>query len=222
MITISKLIFFDINGTIIERDSRTDEAYTKAANKLLSVENAMKNIDNSARSDMDVFREVLSNHNLKYSEKLWSKFLDLYEEELKKYSNEDIWRINVNSKDFIEKLSETNHKLALITGELSIGSKYKLEKIGVWDYFPFGGFGEDHITRFGIAEAAIKKATNYYKSDFYEIYVIGDTILDIKTARHIGAKIISITTGSNTKEELAKLKPDYLIDTFKEVESLFI
>ncbi len=72
-----------------------------------------------------------------------------------------------------------------------------------------------------IAEVALKKATALYGNDFDDIFVIGDTLLDIKTARHIDAKIISITTGSNSRAELAELKPDYLIDRFSEIEQLF-
>jgi phosphoglycolate phosphatase-like HAD superfamily hydrolase len=219
---MKSLIFFDINGTIIERDGSTDLPYIEAANELLFVDNSMLNIDNSARSDMDVFREILKNHDIEYSDGLWNQFLVIYEKKLKKYSTTNIWRINKDAKSFIEKLSKTNHKISMITGELKIGSRYKLEKTGVWQYFNVGGFGEDHISRFGIAEVALKKATSFYENDFDEIYVIGDTLLDIKTARHIGAKIISITTGSNTRKELETLNPDYIIDKFKKIEHLFL
>jgi len=219
---MSKLIFFDINGTIIERDSRTDLPYFDAANELLYVDNAMKNINNAARSDMDVFREILLNHNIEYNEALWNEFLTIYEKKLEEYSKTDIWRPNKNIISFLKKLEKTDHKLALITGELKIGSKYKLEKIGVWKYFETGGFGEDNISRYGIAEAALKKATSIYGNDFDEIYVIGDTILDITTARHINAKIISITTGANTKKELEKYNPDLIINNFNKIKRLFL
>ncbi|MEA1973965.1 MAG: HAD hydrolase-like protein [Bacillota bacterium] len=219
---MKSLIFFDINGTIIERDKSTDLPYIEAANELLFTTNSMLHIDNSARSDMDVFREILKNHDINYTDGLWNEFLVIYEKKLIKYSKTNIWRVNKDAKSFIEKLSKTNHKISMITGELEIGSKYKLEKINVWKYFPVGGFGEDNISRLGIAEVALKKAISHYKNDFDEIYVIGDTLLDIKTARHIGAKIISITTGSNTKKELKTLNPDYIINKFKEIEHLFL
>ncbi len=219
---MSKLIFFDINGTIIERDSRTDLPYFDAANELLYVDNAMKNINNAARSDMDVFREILLNHNIEYNKALWNEFLTIYEKKLKEYSKTDIWRPNKNIISFLNKLEKTDHKLALITGELKIGSKYKLEKIDVWKHFETGGFGEDNISRYGIAEVALKKATSLYGNSFDEIYVIGDTILDITTARHINAKIISITTGANTKKELEKYNPDMIINNFNKIKRLFL
>lgn len=218
---MSDLIFFDINGTIVERDDRTDLPYIEAANELLYTDNAMKGINNAARSDMDVFREILMNHNVEYTEALWINFLEIYEKKLEKYKTTDVWRINKDAKKFIEKLSKTEHKLGLITGELKLGAKYKLEKIGLWKYFPIGGFGEDNISRFGIAEAALDKAKEHY-GVFDNIYVIGDTTLDIATARHINAKIISIATGANTKKELKYYEPDYLITRFRKIKKLFL
>jgi len=218
---MGKLIFFDINGTIVKRDSRTDLPYYKAIDILLQTENAMDGVNNSARSDKDVFIEVLGKYNQEFSEDKWTSFLKLYEEQLKKFKTTDVWRKNVDAVSFIERISKTEHKIALITGELSIGAQYKLEKLGVWKYFNIGGFGEDGLTRFDIADAALEKAKELYGCDYDEIIVIGDTILDIKTARHIGAKIISITTGSNSREELEKENPDHMIDTFKDIEEYF-
>ncbi|WP_432400858.1 HAD family hydrolase [Wukongibacter sp. M2B1] len=219
---MGSLIFFDINGTIIKRDHRTDIPYQKAIDIFLNTQNGMDGVDTSARSDKDVFMEVLDNHNTYFSEGKWLKFLKIYEEQLEAFRKTDVWRANVDSVDIIQKLSKTNHKLSLITGELSIGARYKLEKLGVWKYFATGGFGEDGLRRFDIAKSALEKVKSLYSDGYENMYVIGDTILDIKTARHLGAKIISITTGSNTKEELIKENPDYIIDCFEEIEHLFL
>lgn len=218
---MNRLIFFDINGTIIERDSRTDLPYEYALNKLLKVDHSMAGVNTSARSDKDVFMEVLANFKLDFSETLWTTFVGLYKEQLEIFKSTDVWRENVDAKSFIERLSKTQDYLSMITGELSLGAAYKLEKLGVWHYFPTGGFGEDALTRFGIAEAALAKARLHYGLDFDEIIVIGDTLLDIQTARHIGAKVISITTGSNSRQELESENPDHLIDRFEEIEHLF-
>lgn len=215
------LIFFDINGTIIKRDERTDLPFTYAINKLLSLDNAMDNVDTSARSDKDVFIEVIAKKNLQFNEDLWQKFLILYEEQLNSFWDTDVWRENVDAIAFIKYVHEAGHLLSLITGELSIGAEYKLKKLGVWQYFKTGGFGEDGLKRFDIADQALEKAHHTFSESYDKMFVIGDTQLDILTARHLGAKIISITTGSHSKEKLLELKPDYIIDEFNEVKSIF-
>ncbi len=217
---MNNLIFFDINGTIIKRDSRTDLPFSNAIDKLFKTEDIMHGINTSARSDKDVFYEVLEKLKLDFTENLWNSFLDMYVCELEEYKTTDVWRENADAISFIEELAKTDHKLSLITGELSIGAEYKLKKLGVWKYFESGGFGEDGLKRFDIADSALKKANELYEYD--NIFVIGDTLLDIRTARHLNAKVISIATGSNTREELKELNPDYLINEFKEIRTLFL
>lgn len=218
---MDKLIIFDINGTIIKRDERTDLPYSIAINKLLGAKNAMEGVDTSARSDKDVFIEVLKNFNINFTDSIWEKFLSLYRKELDTFKNTDIWRENVDVVDFIKYLSAKKYPLALISGELTIGAKYKLEKIGVWNFFLTGGFGEDALRRFDIADIALKKILDIHKEKFSDIFVIGDTVLDIQTARHLNAKSIAITTGSHSKDKLLSENPDYCIDSFSEIKNIF-
>lgn len=211
------VIFFDINGTLIERDERTDLPFSNTVDDVLGIKNAMKGVDTAARSDKDVFLEVLTNHKMKFTEGMWTKFLETYELKLEEYKFTDVWRENVDAVKFVERLAQTPVYMSLISGELSMGAKFKLEKIGLWQYFKSGGFGEDGLTRSEIADAALEKAKNEIGDPIDSIWVIGDTLLDIKTARHLGAKIISIATGANTEAELKALYPDYLINRFEEI-----
>jgi len=211
------LVFFDINGTIIKRDSRTDVPFSQAVDEFFNIENGMDGVDTTARSDKDVLMEVLNNFNIPFSDNLWKGFLNKYEKKLKEFEKTDVWRENADAVGFIKKLYEKGHQLSLISGELSIGAKYKLEKIDVWKYFPTGGFGEDGLRRFDIADVALKKALAH--SDFKpeRILVIGDTVLDIQTARHLGAEVISITTGSHSRKRLESESPDFIVDRFSDL-----
>ena len=216
------LLFFDINGTLITRDERTDLPFSQAVDRFLDSKGGMDGIDTSARSDKDVFMEVLANHKIQFTERQWDFFLSLYEEELKSFASSDIWRPNADAFPFVKSLSEKGYPLALITGELSVGAEYKLRRIGLWEDFIAGGFGEDALRRFEIAEAARDKAEKKLGTLPDTLYVIGDTVLDIRTARHLNAQAVAITTGSHSREKLLKENPDYCIDSFKEILSLFV
>lgn len=219
---MQSIIFFDINGTLIKRDERTDIPFSKAVNKLLDSSEAMSGIDTSARSDKDVFLEILRKFEISFEDRLWDEFLDVYKEELESFKNTDVWRDNVDAVPFVKKLKKFGYPLALITGELSIGAEYKLRKIGIWDCFLTGGYGEDGLKRYDIAEKALEKVKKIKSISCLEIFVVGDTVLDIKTAKHINAKSIAITTGSYSRSKLMSGKPDYCIDCFSEVEELFL
>lgn len=214
------LIFFDINGTLIKRDHRTDLPFTYAIETLFGREGLMEGVNTSARSDKDVFMEVLGKVQKDFNEGLWQAFMNHYRVQLEAFKTSDVWRENADAVPFVQRLSREGYDLSLITGELEMGAAYKLTKLGLWEYFPTGGFGEDGLKRFQIAEVALKKAHALYGTGHKKTVIIGDTLLDIQTARYIGAEVISIATGSNTREELEAENPDELVDLFSEVRGL--
>ncbi len=44
------------------------------------------------------------------------------------------------------------------------------------------------------------------------LYYVGDTTVDVDSARHAGAKTVAVSWGLNTREALAKANPDHLLD----------
>ena len=219
---MNALLFFDINGTLIERDARTDLPYSNALNRLLGTDNAMDGVDTSARSDKDVFMEVLQKKGISFDDYTWQKFLKLYGYELELFKNTDVWRGNADSTDFVRAMYDSGYTMALITGELSMGAEYKLRKTGIWNCFLTGGYGEDGLKRFDIADRALTRVRALTSSSYDSLFVIGDTVLDVRTARHLGAKSIAITTGSHSREKLLAENPDYCIDRFSELKTLFL
>ena len=53
-----------------------------------------------------------------------------------------------------------------------------------------------------------------------EVIYIGDEIRDIMACRKAGIRVASVTWGYNSKQSLAKNKPDYLFDTPKDLLKL--
>ena len=50
-----------------------------------------------------------------------------------------------------------------------------------------------------------------------EVVVIGDTPLDVKCGRAIGAHVLAVATGGATLEELRNHKPDWAVTDLREV-----
>ena len=44
------------------------------------------------------------------------------------------------------------------------------------------------------------------------LYYVGDTTIDVESARHAGAKTVAVSWGLNTREALGRVRPDYLLD----------
>lgn len=214
------LILFDINGTLIKRDERTDIPFSLAIDLLFEKPDLMAGVNTAARSDKDVFIEVSGKVGLAFDETLWRQFLEIYSLQLLAHADTDIWRENADAINYVKALHDKGYALGLITGELESGAMFKLKKLDIWQYFPVGGFGDDGVKRVDIALRGVEKAETHYGKHFDTIVVIGDTLMDIETARHIGGKCICITTGANNRAELAAAEPDELVDWFREIHEV--
>jgi phosphoglycolate phosphatase-like HAD superfamily hydrolase len=104
--------------------------------------------------------------------------------------------------------------LGLLTGNMRDGARIKLGHFGLFDHFVCGGFGDEFHDRDDVARAALADAHRHLGSpvDPTRVWVVGDTPLDIRCARAIGARALAVVTGWHDRDELAACAPDLLLD----------
>ena len=84
-----------------------------------------------------------------------------------------------------------------------------------------GGFGDHHYDRDDVAREAYQSVVaRLGRVDPAEIWVIGDTPLDVRCARAIGAKAVTAATGWHSHEELVSCKPDVALHNLAEGAAL--
>jgi phosphoglycolate phosphatase-like HAD superfamily hydrolase len=112
--------------------------------------------------------------------------------------------------------------LALLTGNLAAGAEVKLSHYGVWHYFGFGAYADDHHVRNELGPVAQARALEQHGEEFppERIYVIGDTPRDIECGKAFGAVTVAVATGKYAREELASHGPDFLFDDFSDPEAV--
>lgn len=115
----------------------------------------------------------------------------------------------------LERLETQPHiVLALLTGNLQEGARLKLQHYGLWDFFEFGAFADDHHDRNELGAFARQRAQlkHGHDLDAADIDVIGDTNHDIACGKAFGARTIAVATGSWSRERLEGCTPDFLFD----------
>jgi phosphoglycolate phosphatase len=123
--------------------------------------------------------------------------------------------------ELLEKLKSRPHLvLALLTGNVSRGAQLKLEHYGVWHFFEFGAFADDHQDRNQLGSFAVARAKEKHGREFSaaKVDVIGDTPRDITCGKAFGARTIAVATGTCSREQLAEHQPDFLIDDLSDVD----
>ena len=126
--------------------------------------------------------------------------------------------------------------LGLATGNLEAGARIKLDRGGLNRYFAFGGFGSDdlpkpargaqsdsedrtELVRKAADEAAARCGKTILSCD---IFVIGDTPLDIDAGKRAGFKTVGVATGSYSIEQLLDCGANFAIPDFDEGRDHFL
>ena len=130
---------------------------------------------------------------------------------------------------FAEKVFKELHnnkvKVALNTGFSRVITTPILKRLG-WDNVPFIDevICSDEVMHGRPYPYMIEQLMHNLHVEYPEDVVkVGDTRVDIEEGKNAGCGIvIGITTGANTKEELVKCHPDYIIDSLELLPSLIL
>jgi phosphoglycolate phosphatase len=110
--------------------------------------------------------------------------------------------------DLIYKLSQ-RHILIIVTNNLEDVVKRFLVRHGLDTYF----FSILDTESLASKSKRIIHAANKYNIDKTNVYMIGDSVNDIREAKSADVKSIAVTWGFQSRRKLKNEFPDYLIDT---------
>jgi len=224
MTTIQKrLLLFDIDGTLIHSGGAGVQALKVAFQERFGIVDDLHGIEIAGMTDSGIVVNILNKHKIPSTNENVSAFLDSYVHFLSLELPQRKGNLLPGVLQLLEKLKSRPHLvLALLTGNVSRGARLKLEHYGVWHFFEFGAFADDHRDRNQLGRFARARAKEKYGCEFAasEIDVIGDTPRDIACGKALGARTIAVATGTWSRDELAKYEPDFLIDDLANVETI--
>ncbi|MBA2743308.1 MAG: HAD hydrolase-like protein, partial [Chthoniobacterales bacterium] len=183
----------------------------------------LRDIEIAGRTDAAIVRSILQKYGTATTIENIGGFLDEYIDRLGELLPRLNGHVMPGVAEILERLHpSSDHVLALLTGNLRRGAQLKLQRYGLWDYFEFGAFADDHHDRNELGGFARQRAQEKHGHEFdaAHIDVIGDTGHDIACGRAFGARTIAVATGSWTREQLAAHQPDFLFDDLSDVEDV--
>ena len=218
-----RLLLFDIDGTLIHSGGAGVRALKSAFKERFGVADDLHGIEIAGMTDSGIVVSILKKNDIPATNENIGAFLDSYVHFLSLELPRRKGKLLPGVLDLLEKLKSRPHLvLGLLTGNVSRGARLKLEHYGVWHFFEFGAFADDHQDRNRLGSFARARAKEKHGREFSpsQIDVIGDTPRDIACGKAIGARTIAVATGTWSREELAKYQPDFLIDDLSDVEDL--
>jgi phosphoglycolate phosphatase-like HAD superfamily hydrolase len=199
-----RILLWDIDGTLISSGGAGVRALGQAVRASLPAVAALNRMKVGGMTDRRIARilcaanrhreqpEVaLEQHEQAVTAEEIDRLLNAYLEVLRAASPAEVagYKVHDGVWDVLNALGPDRALHALGTGNIEGGAKAKLERVGLWERFAFGGFGSDAEERAGVLRAAWRKAEQHLgrKCEAAEFVVIGDTPRDIAAAQRPGS-----------------------------------
>lgn len=219
-----KMLLFDIDGTLLYTGGAGRIAFERAMEELFGVRDTWQKIRADGKTDPMLIREVARNGlGRDPNEREYVQIHEAYH----RYFREEIgrspgYRLMPGIPALLERLStESQFLLGLATGNFEETSYLKLKRGGLDGYFRFGGFGSDSSQRTELVRAAIRRGEALSGRRFgrSEIYVIGDTVHDVRSGVEAGTRTIGVLTGRAAESELREAGADAVFKDFEDVNA---
>ncbi|HEX2342648.1 MAG TPA: HAD family hydrolase [Vicinamibacterales bacterium] len=197
---MSKLILFDIDGTLVLTGRAGVRAMTRALVDVFGINDGFADISLAGRTDRYLLGLALEQNQVVLN----ARELDRFRERYVRYLVEEVPKRGEGRKGVmpgITALLDTLEQrddvfLGLLTGNFAEAARIKLEYFDLWRYFRCGAYGDDAHDRNDLVPVALARARECGNGgSFDRIFIVGDTPHDIACAAAGNAMSIAVATG---------------------------
>jgi phosphoglycolate phosphatase-like HAD superfamily hydrolase len=212
--------------TLLYSGGAGSRAMRRAFAELYGIEDGFARVEFSGRTDWAILRNALEQHAIvtnrdgTFSREL-SRFQEAYFALLPDSLREAAGgRTMPGVPELLAALSERSEaRLGLATGNFRRAAHMKLRHFALDAHLSEGGFGEDAEDRGELVRIAIERVGGA-DADPADVWVIGDTPLDIAAAHANRARALGVATGPLRAEELRAAGADVALDDLSMTEDV--
>jgi phosphoglycolate phosphatase len=215
-----RILLFDIDGTLVSTGGAGAVAWRRAFEELHGIPADIGKFTDAGMTDPDVgaktFEAVLGRKPTPHElAQIVQRRLEHLPEAV---AESEGYEVLPGVPERLRQLSRDGHLLGLITGNGDGAAFIKLARGDLMRWFSFGAYATAGLARAGIVRQAVERGEAFLGEDVpnTEIYVIGDTPLDIEAAHAAGCTAIGVATGKFDAAALREAGADHVLATLEE------
>lgn len=198
------VVLWDIDGTLLSTGRAGLRAWVDALREVLGVEVDLAQVRMSGLTDRMIAREILDFSGRPPDPDLERRLTAVYCRELPGCLTPARGGVLHGVADILDYLSGRDDVfVALLTGNMRVGARAKLECYGLARYFETGGFGDDGFDRVQIGRVALRRVSETVgELDPARTYLVGDSPYDVACGRALGIRTIAVASGEHLRADL--------------------
>ncbi len=201
------IILFDLDGTLID----STEAILESFHNSYMVHKEKAPSDTEIKALIGYPLDVMYSRLGIDEARVWH-FVTTYKEYYRVISKEKTFLLP-RAKEAVT-LAASFAEVGVVTTKTGLFSKELMEHFGLMEYFKVL-IGREHVENPKPHKEPILKALESFEIDNKEIWMIGDTKLDLLSAENAGVNSLGVLSGYDTKETLKKYTNHIYRDAFE-------
>jgi phosphoglycolate phosphatase-like HAD superfamily hydrolase len=217
---VIRILLFDIDGTLVSTGGAGAVAWRRAFEELHGIPADIGKYTDAGMTDPDVgamtFEAVMGRApSPRELAQLVQRRLEHLPEAV---AESEGYRVLPGVPERLRQLSHEGHLLGLITGNGDGAAHIKLARGDLNRWFTFGAYASAGTDRAGIVRRAVERGEAMLGQDVPndDIFVVGDTPLDIQAAHAVGCTAIAVATGKFDAAALREAGADHVLKTLEE------
>jgi len=135
--------------------------------------------------------------------------------------NHNIAELYEGIHDLLRELTSLNARLAIFTGKGRRSTLISADYFGIKKYFQIIVSGDD-VEKHKPSGEGITKIIDYFGAKPDRVLMVGDSPVDVKSAKEAGVDVASVLWDSYANEELLNINSNYCFSTVKELRNFLL